>query len=266
MSLWKRRTNSQLWTGKQEMAGGAGICYIHLVRTPRSPTRNCREDSWGGCKWKAPCPVPQMRLHVFWKRLEKERRGAVPPQLLCILHGSAAPLFSSSAVMASGPQLLCHMQEYHRPAASSSCLRSLLLPTSSAIPSRPALLPTSFSPISSPPPLLPSLSCPPCLLPPLSSSHPFPGSPSSLLGTLAGLLLTEESLDLRHPLCLALSGRRKGVMRVPGLQKGSSPWRGEWGRLGEEKQSCGCSHGSQNELCSFLSLLPCGTGAGPSLQ
>lgn len=55
---------------EQEMAGNAGVCYIHLVGRRRSPAGNARGDSWGGriASGKLPGPVPQMRLHVFCNR------------------------------------------------------------------------------------------------------------------------------------------------------------------------------------------------------
>lgn len=44
-------------------------------------------------------------------------------------------------------------------------------------------------------------------------------------------------------------------MRVPGLQKGGAPWRGEWGDLGEEKQVLWLRPSvPELTLCSFQSL------------
>lgn len=53
-------------------------------------------------------------------------------------------------------------------------------------------------------------------------------------------------------------------MRVPGLQKGGAPWRGEWGKLGEEKQILWLRPSvPELTLCSFLPLPPWDLGQSP---
>lgn len=55
-------------------------------------------------------------------------------------------------------------------------------------------------------------------------------------------------------------------MRVPGLQKGGAPWRGEGGKLGEEKQILWLRP-SVPELTLLLPASPSmGSGTEPSLH
>lgn len=178
---------------------------------------------------------------VFWNRLEEQRRASLFfSKLLCLLKAPCLPVHTppSCAVAASGPQLHCGIQKYPRPAAPSPLLSTLfLLPTSSATPLHPSLPsttslepPSSHLHAASSPSLLPP---PPTRLSP-SLSHsllpPPPPPPSSLLRALAGLLLTEESLDLGHPLCLALSRKKEGNHEGPRPPEGRCPLEGGVGR------------------------------------
>lgn len=61
------------YQGEQEMPKALGSATFISSAGPGAQ-EECRENSWGGCKWEAPPGlVPQMRLHVFWNRLEEQR-------------------------------------------------------------------------------------------------------------------------------------------------------------------------------------------------
>lgn len=72
-------------------------------------------------------------------------------------------------------------------------------------------------------------------LSPILSLPPPPPQPRSLLGALAGLLLTEEPLDLRHPRCLALSRDKESSSEGPSPPGGSCSSEGGGGNAGREE-------------------------------
>ena len=178
----------------------------------------------------------------------------------------AFPAQHSSSGFPAGPFLAC--------CSFSSILP--LLPPSSSWPSFPTPLsspPHPFSPhlLTSTPPNSPSStpSSSPSSLPaplcspssPSSHSLPLPLSPlptpppRSLLRALAGLLLTEESLDLRHPLCLALSRDKKGSHEGPRPPEGRCPLVGGVGEAATgEAVTWPRPSILELTLCSFLSL------------
>ena len=95
---------------------------------------------------------------------------------------------------------------------------------------------------------------------------------------LAGLLLTKEPLDLRHPFCPALFREKEASREGPGPLKGSCPLEGR--HRGEGKAGGGEGKAGRGEaravaeeaICpridsapSLLSLLM-GSGTGPSRQ
>ena len=106
---------------------------------------------------------------------------------------------------------------------------------------------------------------------PVVRNLPSNAGPSSLLGALAGLLLTKEPLDLRHPFCPALSREKEASCEGPGPLKGSCPLAGR--RRAEGKAGRGEARAVAEEaICpridsapSLLSLLM-GSGTGPSQQ
>lgn len=70
------------------------------------------------------------------------------------------------------------------------------------------------------------------LSPLLSPPPPPTPQPRSLLGALAGLLLTEEPLDLRHSCCLALPRDKESSREGPSPPGGRCPLEGGGGEAG----------------------------------
>lgn len=173
-----------------EEARGTKSCYIHRQET--------QGNSWG--RLKASSDIPNLLQPAAAK---KTKRSEFIPQPLSWLPD---PETVDSAVC----ERHCRPAALSPPTATSVCF---LLPP-------PALLP------SHPPPSLLGPHLAPSLLPhPPFSSIP-PSSPRSLLVALAGLLLTEEPFDLRHPRCLALSRDKEGSCEGPRPPEGRCPVEG----------------------------------------
>lgn len=169
---------------EQETAGNVGVCYIHLVRRPRSPAGNARGDSWRGCtaSGKLPGPVPQMGLHVFCNRLEEKEEQVYSSPTPLPPRSSVSPILHFPFVQWWPLGHSCRAISRNIPGPFSSAL--LLLPASyprpSAIPLCPSFLihhlPLTPLPFPCIPPLfLLSHSCPPLPLPTLPGPlNPFP--------------------------------------------------------------------------------------------
>lgn len=246
--------------GGQEAATGPG--YIHLVPRPRGPIGDVAGVGWGGAAEPGGEVAGEKLLLVRASGetigllepaggTKNKRNKSVPPSPL-LSRPSVVPraCFSLPAQgwLPAIPRAPCPS-----PGPPSPCL----LPTSWAIP-------THFSPLHHLP--LAFVSFPPAPPP----SPPLP-SPSSLLGALAGLLLTKEPLDLRHPFCPALFREKEASREGPGPLKGSCPLEGR--HRGEGKAGRGEARAVAEEaICpridsapSLLSLLM-GSGTGPSRQ
>lgn len=107
--------------------------------------------------------------------------------------------------------------------------------------SEPPLQPEGPSPLPS---LCPSTTpLPFALCPLLCRPLFFPPLPNFLLGALAGLPLTKESLNLRHPLCLALSRKKEESREDPRPPEGRCPSEGAGGDAGRGEVGRGCFTG-----------------------
>lgn len=178
---------------------------------------------------------------------KNKRSKSVPSQRLASSPSLAPRPDFSCTEMASGPH----------PDTSQACCPHLRLPLPPASPILGHPHPSLLSAPSLHPPSLPSS---------LPSLHPSSLPPRSLLGALAGLLLTKESLDLRHPLRPALSREERGG-EGPRPPKGGCPVEGGMGKggRGEVVTAAEAICPRINSVASCLSL-HLGSGVGPSLR
>lgn len=159
-------------------------------------------------------------LHPAGKKEEQGEHILSPSSSMCY-----HPLLSCRHSL---PQCLGRLTgplPLHLPPPTLSQVPFLTLCSPPFYPYSPLILPNSvfllLGPLAS---LSPILSLPP----------PTP-QPRSLLGALAGLLLTEEPLDLRHPCCLALSRDKESGSEGPSPPGGSCSLEGGGGNAGREE-------------------------------